>query len=591
MTATLAFGRPRATRAAVAALLAAATLAVGSPAVRALGRLVPVIVQDVSVRDARVATQEADGRVVEELPIINGVVAEVPETSIDELSTHAIVTADRTMRLQSASYGDGLVTAYPHEVGASAMWARDVAGEGVTVALIDTGVADVPDLAGRVVATANFTREASFEDTYGHGTFQAGLIAGTGASSDGAYVGVAPEANLLSVKVAGADGSTSLGQVLAAVQLVDHSASRFNVKVALLAMSSDSPLPPSIDPLSIALRQLWAHGVVVVVPAGNDGRAQGSISAPGEDPVLLTAGSVDDRGTPSVEDDVASAFTGRGPTRWGDDKPDVAAPGEHLVSVRAPGSTVDLENANARVGDDYFKGSGTSMSAAVTAGAAALVAQARPDLSPDAIKAVLMGTAMPVTDHDQTLSGAGVPNAATAADADTSGLELPGAPEVGDPMPPFSPRGMDFGWHEVDGRWFWMSRSWAGRSWVGRTWADEEWNGLNAAARSWAARQWAEDSWGSRSWAGRSWASRSWAGRSWAARTWASRSWASRTWAGRSWTGRTWAGRTWADDEWDSRSWSSRSWSSRSWTTEAWDSRSWSSRSWTSRSWTSRSWS
>lgn len=589
MTQTLAIGGPRARG--LVAFFAAAVLALSSiPAVEALGRLVPVIVMSRDAGTAADLTRSAGGEVRDMLPIVDGVSARVPSSRIPGLSQRAIVVPDRAMRLTSDDFSGDLATAYPAEVGAPQMWSQGVDGSGTTVALIDTGVADVADLRDHVVAEANFSREPGYADTYGHGTFQAGLMAGDGSSSGGRYRGVAPGASLVSIKVADSAGETSLAQVLAGVQLLDVSRERFGVRVALLAMSTGSPLPPALDPLSLALRTLWAHGIVVVVPAGNEGPDELTITSPGDDPVLLTAASVNDQATNDVVDDVPSDFSSRGPTRWGDEKPDVAAPGEHLTSVRAPGSTIDRENPSAVVEGSYFKGSGTSMSAAVTAGAAALVVAAHPGYSPDAVKAVLMGAAHPVPAGDAASVGAGVVDAAEASALDVSGLDLPPVPEV-DEIGVLSGKRKDWLWHQdSDGVWRWVARSWASRSWASRTWDSRSWDELHAAARSWAARSWEARSWESRSWASRSWASRTWAARSWAARTWSSRSWASRSWASRSWAHAQWDSRTWQSRTWSSRSWSSRTWSSRTWSDVEWSSRTWSSRSWSSRTWSSGAW-
>ena len=519
----------------------------GAPAVEALGRYVPVIVMSRDATSAVDLTLGARGEIDNVLPIIGGVSARVPESRMDELSARAIVVPDRTLHLQSASYGDALVSAYPQAVGAPALWSREITGRGVTVALIDTGIADVPDLRGRVVARANFTKERSLEDTYGHGTFQAGIIAGNGASSDGKYVGVAPEANLMSVKVADRSGMTSLGQVLAGIQLVDVSANRFNVGVVLLALHSESPLPPELDPLTNALRELWARGIVVVVPSGNEGPDAKTIASPGEDPVLLTAGSVDDHATGSQGDDTVSEYSGRGPTRWGDEKPDIAAPGEHLVSLRAPGSTIDEEYPSARVDDAYFRGSGTSMSSAAAAGAAALILQAKPELSPDEVKALMQATAADVSDGDPDSVGAGEVDANEAVLFDGEMPELPPVPDLGELDKPWMPRGLDAEWvrSRADG-----AQEWAARRWDARRWDLNDWD-----ARQWAARQWAA----------RQWAARQWAARRWDARRWDARRWDARRWDARRWDARRWDARRWDAGQWDARRWDARRWDADGW--------------------------
>lgn len=613
MNNAFAIERPRATRA-IAAFVVALALAVSStPAVAALGRMVSVIVEGSSAQQAADLTKGVHGTVDNYLPIVNGVEAHVPSSRIAELSARALVFPDRAMHLQGNNYGGSLVSAYPTEVGAQSLWNGQNAGAGVTVALVDTGIADVPDVQNQIVARANFTNEASFQDTYGHGTFEAGIVAGNGTSSGGRYVGIAPDASLMSVKVADASGSTSLGQVIAGIQLVDSSAQQFNVRVLLLPLDSSSPFPPEIDPLSRALRTVWAHGVVVVVPAGNSGSGASTIASPGNDPVLLTAGSVNDMATTDVSDDQVSTFSSRGPTSFGEDKPDLVAPGEHIVSLRVPGSTIDQQNPSAVVEDNYFKGSGTSMSAAVTAGAAALLLSARPGLSPDEVKALLMGSATPVLDGDTESTGAGVVNAAAAASMNDSDLVLHPLPDMGPTMQPFSPPGLQFDWRQVNGQgaYFWASkkwtsrqaqsdgdlnatsnaaRQWAARSWDARSWDGRTWDFIMWQARQWAARSWDARSWAARQWTARAWDARAWDARAWDAQTWLARQWTSRTWDGRSWDGIVWDGRTWDARSWDARAWDSRTWDARAWDARAWDSRTWDGRTWDSRSWDSRTW-
>lgn len=487
---------------ALALAVVAATLSVA-----VAQQMVRVVVSAVDDRAAAEAVTSVGGRVETSVPLVGGVVAEVPSDSIPSLSRLADVVPDRALHVRSAAFEGEPATAFPYEVGATDMWGA-TAGQGVGVALVDTGVAPVPDLLDRVVAVADLTPEHANTDTYGHGTFMAGLIAGNGTASQGRYLGVAPRSHLVSVKVAVSDGSTTLGTVLAGLQLVDHSRARFNIRVLLLALSSDTDVAPARDPLTRALRALWDHGIFVVVPAGNDGPEDGSVDSPGSDPVLMTAGAVDDQGTRSVADDEVAPWSSRGPSQFGAMKPDVAAPGAHLVSLRAPGSTVDRDNPSARVGEMYFRGSGTSMSSAVTAGAAALVLSAHPSMSPDDLKASLIGGATPLAGALETAVGAGVVNAANSNEAEgTSGRGRRGR---GGP---------------ANGSGNWKGRIWDGRIWDGRTWDGRIWDG--------------------RTWDGRVWDGRIWDGRVWDGRVWDGRVWDGRVWDGRVWDGRIWNSRLW----------------------------------------------
>lgn len=492
------------------AAAAAVAILLATLFVVAASRMVRVVVTSASDRSAGAAVERVGGRVTAELPLVDGVAAEVPADRISDLNSSANVAADRALHVRSASFEGGPSTAYPYEVGATDVW-DSTAGEGVGVALVDTGVAPVPDVLERVVAVADLTPEHRYLDGFGHGTFMAGLIAGTGAASDGAYTGVAPGAHLVSVKVAVSDGSTTLSTVLEGLQLVDHSRVRFNIRVLLLALSSDSDLSPDRDPLTRGLRKLWDHGVFVVVPAGNDGPEPGSVDLPGSDPTLATAGAVEDMGTRDVNDDEVPPWTSRGPSRFGAAKPDVAAPGVHLVSLRAPGSLIDRENPSARVGVSYFRGSGTSMSSAVTAGAAALVLAARPNLSPDGVKAALMNGATPLVGADASAVGAGVVNAADAIDASIDG---DGHGRSGHGRGPKSQSGSH-----------WNGRIWNGRIWNGRVWNGRVWNG-----RVWNGESWDDVEWDARVWDGRVWNGRVWNGRVWNGRVWNGRLWNGRIW-------------------------------------------------------------
>ena len=156
--------------------------------------------------------------------------------------------------------------------------------------MLDTGIAASGDLAGRVVASADLSGEWSFTDSYGHGTFMAGLIAGSGQA--GGPAGVAPGADLVDLKVAGADGATTLGQVLAALQLADAARDRFNLRVLNISLGAPAD-DPATAPLTEAVERLWADGITVVAASGNEG---GGTEAPGLDPYVLTVGAVDGAG-------------------------------------------------------------------------------------------------------------------------------------------------------------------------------------------------------------------------------------------------------------------------------------------------------
>ncbi|MGH2671180.1 MAG: S8 family serine peptidase, partial [bacterium] len=325
------------------------------------------------------AVEELGGTVDQELPIVEGFAARLPAGQLGALQTVPgvrNVTVNRTVKM-NGQYGEGSGVAsavYTDAVQASKAWDRGFTGQGIGVALIDTGVNAVGDLAGKVLHAEDFTPEQDGVDHYGHGTFVAGLIAGQGTASNGGVKGVAPGSHIVSVKIAGADGTTDLIRLLAALEWVVTFKDAYGIRVLNLALGTDSTQSYRTDPLNFAVERVWNSGIVVVTAAGNRGPAAGTISKPADDPFVITAGASDDHTTGTGSDDTVAPFSSAGPTAGdGIAKPHLVAPGKSVISTRAPGSTIDTANPGGRVGTAYFKGSGTSFSSAIAAGAAALV--------------------------------------------------------------------------------------------------------------------------------------------------------------------------------------------------------------------------
>ena len=375
------------------------------------------------------AVRRLGGQVTRALPIIAGFAATVPAAAAGGLAGLPgvrAVTPDDRVRVQGTASSGGIRSVYPKVVKADAAWNRGVTGSGVTVAVLDTGVApNLPDLAGRLVQVTddlsgqatpckNLSGELDCSDRYGHGTFIAGLVAGNGASSGGKWKGVAPGARVLSVKTAGADGSADVSNILAAIQWVVSFKDRYNIRVLNLSLGTDSRQDWRVDPLNYAVERAWAAGMTVVVAASNEGPAPGTITKPADDPWVITVGATDDRGTAGVSDDLLPDFSGRGPTAHGLAKPDVVAPGAHVISLRAPGSTVDTQFPN-YVDGSYRQGSGTSMATGVVSGAVALMLQANPGFTPDRVKYALQATARKAASNDPMAVGSGLVDANAAA--------------------------------------------------------------------------------------------------------------------------------------------------------------------------------
>ncbi|MDP1805268.1 MAG: S8 family serine peptidase, partial [Acidimicrobiales bacterium] len=236
---------------------------------------VPVIVQ---LRGDAVAGEKAvaaaGGRITRHLPIINGLAASVPAQGITTLATAAgvrAITLDRQVNVQAGDGSGSPNSVYGKVVRADDTQAQGVTGRGVTVAVLDTGIADVADLAGRVLpvtndltgattSCVNLSGEPGCGDSYGHGTFIAGIIAGDGAASGGAYKGVAPGAKLVSIKVAGRDGSADVSTVIAGIQWAVSFKDRYGIKVLNLSLGTDGTQTYRTDPLNYAVEKAWASG-------------------------------------------------------------------------------------------------------------------------------------------------------------------------------------------------------------------------------------------------------------------------------------------------------------------------------------------
>lgn len=524
----------------VAGILAAAA---GFIPLASTGHPVRVIVQTWDNSSAEAAVRSVGGKVTRELPIAGGFAATIPSTAVDSLKKLQAVRAialDGRVHVLGQPDGSKLKSVYPRAVNADKVWASGQTGAGVTVALVDTGIANVPDLAGRVVPVTtdllgwntapcvNFSGESTCNDSYGHGTFIAGIIAGSGASSNGAYTGIAPGAKLVSVKIAGANGATDVSNVLAAIQWVVSFKDKYGIKVMNLSLGSDGVQTYRTDPFDYAVERAWDAGVVVVVSAGNAGPNPQTISKPADDPLVITVGATDDKQTPGLGDDTVPNFSAEGPTASdGLNKPDLVAPGGHIISLRAPGSSVDTNFPN-YVDANYRKGSGTSMSAGVVSGSVALLLQARPTWTPDRIKYAFTSTANNAVGTDPNVVGAGEIDVSAARNA-PAGLANQGVQRSNGTGSLDLSRGtvqiqMDAPLGPVLGglttaqllifsqliytTGSWNPVTWYGGQWMGGSWHDAEWATNDFTGGSWHGGSWhgvpTSDSYGG-SWHGGQW--------------------------------------------------------------------------------------
>jgi len=460
-------------------------------------------------------------------------------------------------------------TAY---TGATAWWNAGFTGAGVDVAVIDTGVSPVEGLAtaGKIVYGPDLSLESQAPDlrnldTNGHGTFMAGLIAGRDGDlaapyADGpssAYRGMAPDARIVSVKVGVADGGTDVSQVIAAIDwVVQHKNDNdLNIRVINLSYGTNSAQASTIDPLSYAAEQAWKAGIFVVAAGGNYGfqshmNNAPALANPAIDRYVMAVGSSDSMGTMTIADDSVPAFSPwpkRGATRG----VNLVAPGVHIQGLRVPNSFIDLHYPEGQIGGRYFRGSGTSESAAIVSGAAALLLQKYPSAKPDRIKALLTSTGYEIDGKSQAIGGGLLQLGSALATALPISIQTwPPSTGIGSLE---AARGED---HLTrDGVVLTGEQDIFGASFDSVTMA-----ALEAAGNSWSGGTWNGNSWSGSSWSGSSWSGHSWSGSSWSGSSWSGSSWSGNSWSGSSWSGSSWSGSSWSGSSWSGNSWSTAGW-------------------------------
>jgi serine protease AprX len=393
-----------------------------------------VIIRTVDGRPATRLIEAVNGIAGRYFAWLGGQVAVVPDAALDRLARRpevAGISLDRTVRstMERTTSSTG------------ARWVNEhlgVTGSGVGVATIDSGISPWhEDLDGRVVHFADFVNaQSGAYDDYGHGTHVAGIIAGSGrASAVGAQEaaarrGVAPGAHLVVLKALDVTGNGFTSNVIAAIDYAIANRAVFNIRVLNLSVAAGVYESFNKDPLTLAARRAVDSGVVVVAAAGNRGRdatgqpQYGGIASPGNAPWVLTVGASSELGTADRRDDVVAVFSSRGPAPIDENaKPDLVAPGVNIESTADPSSALFAANPSSRLwgaarsgSEPYLSLTGTSMAAPVVAGAIALMLEANPALTPNAVKAILEYTAEARGGYNHLTQGAGFLNARGAVE-------------------------------------------------------------------------------------------------------------------------------------------------------------------------------
>jgi serine protease AprX len=238
------------------------------------------------------------------------------------------------------------------------------------------------------------------------------------------------------------------------------------------------------------------------------------------------------------------------------------------VSVRAHGSEVDTENASARVGASYFRGSGTSFATAAMAGAAATLLQHRPELSPEQVKSLVRSTAYQGRSlTDRHSGGAGGLDLQAALAAETPAVEAP----VFDAPPP----GDDRAWRaflqglmdddRAAAHAAWKQISPEGHRWGGHRWGGHRWGGHRWGANGWSGHRWASSDVSADEWEMRVWAGHRWAGHRWGSDAFVGHRWGADSWSGHRWGADSWSGHRWGADSWSGHRWGASSWVASRW--------------------------
>lgn len=318
------------------------------------------------------------GKIRNELSLIPSLVIDLPYASLRELSF---------CRHVRKVWHDARVVSLLNDavpaVGGNEIHKMGFTGQGVTVAILDTGIHPHRDLVlgrNRIVAWNDLVNHrATPYDDQGHGTHVAGIIAGNGFTSRGRFQGMAPEANLVGVKVLDDQGGGAISTVIAGIEWCLQNQETLNIRVMNLSLGSSTQDSYRVDPLCRATSRAWQKGIIVCAAAGNDGPGDRTIDSPGNNPTIITVGNLDNQNTISAEDDRLHQSSSRGPTVDRIVKPDLLAPGTDITSIWINGSYKSL--------------TGTSMATPMVAGAATLILQKWPTATPVQVKRALMKNA------------------------------------------------------------------------------------------------------------------------------------------------------------------------------------------------------
>ncbi len=447
-------------------------------------------------------------KAVKSLAIVGGAAGTLSANGVAKLSRDPFVARillDRQLRPLGTPAANSIYTQVVH---APEVWTQGINGRGVSVAILDSGIASVHDLtvpSNRIIASVDLTPSPANGDPGGHGTHVAGIVGGNGADSAQAWMGIAPGANLINVRVIGAEGSTNVSTVIRGIEWVVQNRRNYNIRVMNLSLGGVASHSYRNDPLAAAVEVAWHSGIVVVVAAGNEGSRAGTILTPGTDPYVITVGALDDSGTVANVDDSIASFSSRGPTLDGFHKPDLLAPGRRIVSLRSPGSVLDSMLPLRVTATNYFRLSGTSMASPVVAGTSALVIQKNPGIKPNQVKALLKQTARQVTGGNADSAGAGLVDArgavSTAVPAPANRGLRPSDGFIKAVYPLLYGMPLANIWRDPGlGGLNWRNITWDNITWDNITWDNITWDNITWDNITWSNITWDNITWDNITW-------------------------------------------------------------------------------------------
>ena len=440
---------------------------------------------------------ELQGVVTQELPIINAFAAHLSAQAALDLANDPDVrwvsldapveSSKRKTISESEQVTPTPVNYFLETLGVRPVWEMGLKGQGITVAVIDSGTNQEKDLQvdptkakpdSRVLEQLTFNSNAGHvNDATGHGTHVAGIIGGSGYRSDGLYAGIAPEVNFVSLKISDDTGMAYESDAIGAMQWVLDHKDKYNIRAVNMSVNSTQESSYHTSPLDAAAEILWFNGIVVVASVGNKGPAGGyntANAAPANDPFIITVGATNEHGSADISNDTLASFSAHGTTVDGFNKPELIAPGTDIISILGPGIWISEHQDHVIMNGEYFRLSGTSMSAPMVTGAAVLLLQDEPNLTPDQVKYRLINSSQFIGGGDPYLDIYAAVTGTSSESANTGLVASQLLWSGDDPVSWDSVAWNSVAWNSVA----WNSVAWNSVAWNSVAWNSVAWNSV-----------------------------------------------------------------------------------------------------------------